>query len=102
MNTSPFSLNYYKSKKCKIETQKVSTYTDTTTEHINMKVTTYIDTQLLCGVLDFNNSKKYFVDFDHFNRFLKFDKKFSFINDGDKYPSYLHNYKRYSLLEFIF
>jgi hypothetical protein len=104
MNTSPFSLNYYKIKKCKIETQKVFTCTDTTTEHINtnMKVTTYIDTQLLCGVLDFNNSKKYFVDFDHFNRFLKFDKKFSFINDDDKYPSYLHNYKRYSLLEFIF
>jgi hypothetical protein len=66
-----------------------------------MKVITTIDPTLLCGVLDFSG-KKYYVDIEEFNKFAVFDKKFSFINADDKYPSYLHNYKRFSLLEFLF
>lgn len=66
-----------------------------------MKPITTVDTTLLCGVLDFSG-KKYYVDFDGFNKFARFDKKFAFVNEHDKYPSYLHNYKRYSLLEFLF
>jgi hypothetical protein len=66
-----------------------------------MKVITTIDATLLCGVLDFSG-KKYYVDIEDFNKFAVFDKKFSFINVDDKYPSYLHNYKRFSLLEFLF
>jgi len=66
-----------------------------------MKVLATVDTELLCGVLDFNG-KKYNVDFEEFNKFAKFDKKFSFLNEYDKYPSYLHNYKSSSLLEFLF
>jgi|688.fasta_scaffold204838_2 hypothetical protein len=66
-----------------------------------MKVFATIDSTLLCGVLDFSG-KKYYMDIEEFNKFARFDKKFSFINEDDKYPSYLHNYKRYSLLEFLF
>ena len=66
-----------------------------------MKVITTIDSTLLCGVLDFSG-RKYYVDIEGFNKFSVFDKRFSFINTDDKYPSYLHNYKRFSLLEFLF
>ena len=66
-----------------------------------MKAITTVDTTLLCGVLDFSG-KKYFVDFEGFNKFTRFDKKFAFVNEDDKYPSYLHNYKHFTLLEFLF
>ena len=66
-----------------------------------MKVITTVDTTLLCGVLDFSG-KKYYVDFEDFNKFVRFDKKFAFVNTDDKYPSYLYNYKHFTLLEFLF
>lgn len=66
-----------------------------------MKAITTVDTVLLCGVLEFGD-KKYYVDFEGFNKFARFDKKFTFVNEDDNYPSYLHNYKRFSLLEFLF
>lgn len=66
-----------------------------------MKVTTTIDTTLLCGVLDFGG-KKYYLDLNDFNTFVLAGKKFNFVNDTDVYPSYLYNYKRFTLLEHIF
>ena len=66
-----------------------------------MKVIVTIDSERLCGVLDFT-LKKYYVDFDVFNKFQTFNRKFTFSNPTDEYPSYLNNYKRVSLLEFIF
>jgi len=66
-----------------------------------MKVITTIDTTLLCGVLDFAG-KRYYLDLNDFNAFVLAGKKFNFINETDVYPSYLYNYKRFSLLEHIF
>jgi hypothetical protein len=85
--------------KRKIETN--TQQADDITTVATMKVISTVDTALFCGVLDFSG-KKYYVDFEAFNKFARFEKKFSFINEDDTYPSYLHNYKRYSLLEFIF
>ena len=66
-----------------------------------MKVIATVDTTLLCGVLDFAG-KKYYLDLNDFNTFVLEGKKFNFINETDIYPSYLYNYKRFSLLEHIF
>ena len=66
-----------------------------------MKVTATVDTTLLCGVLDFAG-KKYYLDLNDFNMFVTAGKSYNFINDYDIYPSYLYNYKRFSLLEHIF
>jgi hypothetical protein len=67
----------------------------------NMKVIATIDSERLCGVLAFDD-KKYYIDLDVFNRFQTCNKKFTFSNPTDEYPSYLNNYKRVSLLEFAF
>ena len=67
-----------------------------------MKEITYINTELHCGIIEFGSNKQYFLDFDDFNRYVKFDKKFSFITTNDIYPSYCYNYKRFTLLEFIY
>ena len=69
--------------------------------HKQMKVIPTVDTTLLCGVLDFSG-KKYYLDFSDFNKFILEDKRLNFINNSDVYPSYLHNYKRFSLLELLF
>ena len=66
-----------------------------------MKVIATVDTTLLCGVLDFGG-KKYYLDLTDFNKFVLQGKKFNFINETDIYPSHLHNYKCFSLLENIF
>ena len=66
-----------------------------------MKVTATIDTTLLCGVLNFEG-KKYYLDLNDFNAFVLAGKKFNFTNETDVYPSYLYNYKRFSLLDHIF
>ena len=73
-----------------------------TTELNAMKETTYINTEILCGVIEFGPDKKYLLDFEHFNRYVKFDKKFGFVINNDTYPSYCYNYKRFTLLEFIY
>ena len=85
--------------KRKIETN--TQQADDFTTFATMKVISTVDTALFCVVLDFSG-KKYYVDFEAFNKFARFEKKFSFINEDDTYPSYLHNYKRYSLIEFLF
>ena len=69
--------------------------------HKQMKVIPSVDTTLLCGVLDFSG-KKYYLDFSDFNKFILEDKRLNFINNSDVYPSYLYNYKRFSLLEVLF
>jgi len=69
--------------------------------HKQMKVIPSVDTTLLCGVLDFSG-KKYYLDFSDFNKFILEDKRLNFINISDVYPSYLYNYKRFSLLEVLF
>jgi hypothetical protein len=66
-----------------------------------MKVIATVDTTLLCGVLDFAD-KKYYLDLNDFNTFVLDGKKFNFVNESDVYPSYLYNYKRFTLLEHIF
>lgn len=66
-----------------------------------LKVVPTVDVDLLCGILDFSG-KKYLVDFPDFNKFIVANKKFTFIDENDFYPSYLYNYKRFSLLETIF
>jgi len=82
----------------KIESPTASAHTAL---QLAMKATTTIDTTLLCGVLDFGG-KKYYLDLNDFNAFVLAGKKFNFTNDTDVYPSYLYNYKRFSLLEHIF
>ena len=82
----------------KIESPTASAHTAL---QVAMKVTTTIDTTLLCGVLDFSG-KKYYLDLNDFNKFVLAGKKFNFISETDVYPSYLYNYKRVSLLEHIF
>lgn len=83
----------------KIETEKSVTNSLTLN---TMKELTYINTELQCGIIEFGPNKQYFLDFDDFNRYVKFDKKFSFITTNDIYPSYCYNYKRFTLLEFIY
>ncbi len=83
----------------KIETEK--SVTNSLTPN-TMKEITYINTELQCGIIEFGPNKQYFLDFDDFNRYVKFDKKFSIITTNDIYPSYCYNYKRFTLLEFIY
>jgi hypothetical protein len=83
----------------KIETVKSVTSSLTLN---TMKEITYINIELHCGIIEFGPNKQYFLDFDDFNRYVKFDKKFSFITNNDIYPSYCYNYKRFTILEFIY
>ena len=68
----------------------------------NTRFIGYINCEQQCGVIEFNPTKKYFVDFDDFNRIIFFDKKFTFDTQMDIYPSYNYNYKRISLFEFLY
>ena len=80
---------------------KIESINSSENMHKQMKVIPSVDTTLLCGVLDFSG-KKYYLDFSDFNKFILEDKRLNFINNSDVYPSYLHNYKRFSLLELLF
>ena len=66
-----------------------------------MKPVYSTDTNLSCGVIDYNN-KKYYVDQNDKDRIINFNKSFVFTSEDDIYPSYCYNYKRFSYLEFIF
>ena len=70
--------------------------------HHNMRFIGYIDIDKQCGVIEFNFSKKYLVDFDDFNRVIFFDKKFTFDTQMNTYPAYNYNYKIISLLEYLY
>ena len=71
------------------------------TNNIKMKPTYSSNTELMCGVINYNG-KTYYVDYREKDRIINFEKKFVFVNDDDIYPSYCSNYKRYTYLEFIF
>lgn len=64
----------------KIETEKSVTNSLTSN---TMKEITYINTELQCGIIEFGPNKQYFLDFDDFNRYVKFDKKFSIITTNN-------------------
>ena len=66
-----------------------------------MKPVYSTDTNLLCGVIEYNN-KKYYVDQNDKDRIINFNKSFVFTSEEDIYPSYCYNYKRFSYLDFIF
>jgi hypothetical protein len=59
------------------------------------------DTNLLCGVIEYNK-KTYYLDLNDKDRIINFNKSFVFTNEEDLYPSYCYNYKRFSYLDFIF
>ena len=40
----------------------------------------YIDTEKLCGIIEFFPEKKYLLDFEDFNIIMKGQKKFIFIH----------------------
>ena len=82
-------------------TDKIESIISSENIHKQMKVIPTVDTTLLCGVLDFSG-KKYYLDFSDFNKFILEDKRLNFINNSDVYPSYLYNYKRFSLLDLLF
>ena len=82
-------------------TDKIESIISSENMHKQMKAIPSVDTTLLCGVLDFSG-KKYYLDFSDFNKFILEDKRLNFINNSDVYPSYLYNYKRFSLLDLLF
>jgi hypothetical protein len=57
--------------------------------------------ELVCGVIKFND-KTYLVDAKDKDNIINSGKKFVFANQHDIYPSYAHNYKRFSYVNFIF
>ena len=63
-------------------------------DYHNMRFIGYIDIEEQCGIIQFNPSKKYLVDFDDFNRIIFFDKKFTFDAPTNIYPFYNYNYNR--------
>ena len=67
----------------------------------NMKPIYINNEELNCVEIQYND-KKYLVDIsDHFN-IINFKNKFLFITGKEDYPSYCHNYKRFSYLDFIY
>ena len=70
-------------------------------EQDKMKHKVYIDIEKQCGVLEFNKERIYLLDFEDFNMFTSFDKKFTFDTEECVYPSYNYNYQRINLLAFL-
>jgi len=67
----------------------------------NMKPIYINNEELNCVEIQYND-KKYLVDIsDHLN-IINFKNKFLFITGKEDYPSYCHNYKRFSYLDFIY
>jgi hypothetical protein len=66
-----------------------------------MKPTYSTNSELLCGVIDYG-SKQYFVDISDKDKVINFKKSFDFVNDEDVYPSFLSNYQKITLLEFLY
>jgi hypothetical protein len=71
---------------------------------INMKTMKPIystNTELMCGVIEYNG-RTYYLDFEDKDNILNSTKSFVFANEYDIYPSYPINYKRVSYLEFMY
>jgi hypothetical protein len=83
---------------------KIDSYfeTDNNLILLKMKPIYGTDEQLNCGTINFGD-KVYVVDHKDKDKIINFSKNFVF-NDYDKedYPSYTHNYKRFTYLDFIF
>lgn len=57
---------------------------------------------LNCGTITFGD-KVYFMDYKDKDKIINFDKKFIFNDyNNENYPSYTHNYKRFTYINFIF
>ena len=71
------------------------------TNNSKMKPNYSTNTELMCGVIEYND-KTFYLDYSDRDRIINFERKFAFVNEYDIYPSYCNNYKRYTYLEFIF
>ena len=65
-----------------------------------MKPVFTVDAEEGCGVVTFGDSS-FKIDFDDFNRFTRSGQTFR-LHDGDLYPSYMVNYKKVDLIDFVF
>jgi hypothetical protein len=83
----------------KIENVIYRCYTNNHTEMI--KPTYSFNSELNCGIIQYNN-KTYYVDIEERDNIINFKKKFIFYNESDIYPSYLYNTSRVNYLQFIF
>jgi hypothetical protein len=83
--------------------KKIDSYseTDNDTTLSTMKPNYGTNEELNCGTINYGD-KTYYVDHKDKDRIINFNKNFIFINNDDDYPSYSHNYKRFTYLDFIF
>lgn len=83
--------------------KKIDSYseTDNDTTLSTMKPNYGTNEELNCGTINYGD-KTYYVDHKDKDRIINFNKSFIFINNDDDYPSYSHNYKRFTYLDFIF
>lgn len=71
-------------------------------EELQMKKPLYLTSdEFGCGMIKFGD-KTYLVDPKDKDSIINSGKQFVFANQYDIYPSYAHNYKRYSYVDFIF
>ena len=91
---NPFSLAYYKKNDKNIKYHSYNSLIEMTPVYTTNE-------ELMCGVIEYNN-KTYLLDFKDRDKIINFSKKFTFENVCDEYPSYFHNYKRHSYLDFIY
>ena len=52
--------------------------------------------------VDYVNRQSFIIDTEQLEKMINFSKRFIFFNPDDIYPSYAVNYKRVSLLEFLY
>jgi len=52
--------------------------------------------------VDYDNRPSFIIDTEQLEKMINFAKRFIFFNPNDIYPSYAVNYKRVSLLEFLY
>jgi hypothetical protein len=85
----------------KIETNTLP-YNSSTHELSQMYKPIYSeDEELDCGIIEYNNKKYLMNKSDKYN-IINFDKKFTFYDAEDIYPSYRMNYRKINYLEFIY
>ena len=80
--------------KIDFENYRSSTITD-------MKPEYSTDEELNCGKITYND-KIYYIDQHDKDRIINFNKKFTFVNKTDMYPSFCYNYKNFTYRDFIY
>ena len=82
---------------------KIDLYFETDNNILSKMKPVYGTNELLnCGTITFGD-KVYFVDHKDKDKIINFNKNFIFNDfDNEDYPSYTHNYKRFTYLDFIF